>query len=260
MDLERSSDSYSSSSTAPTDDLPPPPSDAAGATSSELSELRHQLSQRDAELAALRQSLDIEKREHQLTTSKLSRMLQKNRGLAAGPSDEELQRLRATIAVQQRQHLQAEEQRVQLQRALDESEARCAEIRRIAQAEVARGGGHSAELAVSVAPPPPARPRVAAPQPRVAAMPSRQITPPESAAPIKRPMHAEPRVAGKAAPAAATAKRPLDINAAPSVAPSVRPAVAAPPTSSAFAGALPSSYAQGAICVQPPAKRPRAAT
>jgi len=117
--MQQPSRESSSSSTSSTATAPASPRD------DDVDDLRLLLKRRDAELASLQQSLSIEKREHQLTTSKLSRMLQK-RGPAAGPSDDEVQRLRATIAVQQRQHLAAEEQRAELQRKLDASEARCA--------------------------------------------------------------------------------------------------------------------------------------
>ena len=140
--MQQPSRESSSSSTSSTATAPASPRD------DDVDDLRLLLKRRDAELASLQQSLSIEKREHQLTTSKLSRMLQK-RGSAAGPSDDEVrirhrrasprrastlptppvhvlqvQRLRATIAVQQRQHLAAEEQRAELQRKLDASEAR----------------------------------------------------------------------------------------------------------------------------------------
>ena len=143
--MQQPSRESSSSSTSSTATAPASPRD------DDVDDLRLLLKRRDAELASLQQSLSIEKREHQLTTSKLSRMLQK-RGASAGPSDDEvrirhgrpsprhastlpptppvhvlqMQRLRATIAVQQRQHLAAEEQRAELQRKLDASEARCA--------------------------------------------------------------------------------------------------------------------------------------
>ena len=75
---ESSSSSNSSTATAP-----------ASPRDDDVDDLRLLLKRRDAELASLQQSLSIEKREHQLTTSKLSRMLQK-RGSAAGPSDDEV--------------------------------------------------------------------------------------------------------------------------------------------------------------------------
>ena len=79
--MQQPSRESSSSSTSSTATAPASPRD------DDVDDLRLLLKRRDAELASLQQSLSIEKREHQLTTSKLSRMLQK-RGSAAGPSDD----------------------------------------------------------------------------------------------------------------------------------------------------------------------------
>ena len=133
--MQQPSRESSSSSTSSTATAPASPRD------DDVDDLRLLLKRRDAELASLQQSLSIEKREHQLTTSKLSRMLQK-RGSAAGPSDDEvrIRHRRASprrastlptppvhvLQVQRLQHLAAEEQRAELQRKLDASEARCA--------------------------------------------------------------------------------------------------------------------------------------
>ena len=155
---------------------------------------------------------------------------------------------------------------------------RCAEVRRIAQMEALRrgtGDGRMGDLGgVTVAP------QVEIPRSREIA---REITPPERAgrstvhhaAPT---VHAAPRVATKLPPspassssaAGAAAKRGLAAMSAAAprtAAASGRPSGAPPPgrsasapapvtTSTAFAGVLPSGYAEGAICVQPPpAKR-----
>ena len=81
--MQQPSRESSSSSTSSTATAPASPRD------DDVDDLRLLLKRRDAELASLQQSLSIEKREHQLTTSKLSRMLQK-RGASAGPSDDEV--------------------------------------------------------------------------------------------------------------------------------------------------------------------------
>lgn len=80
----------------------------------------------DARVAALEQLLTMEKREHQLTTSKLSQLLKKRVSPSSMDMEREIQILRKQVSLLQQQQLLAKEHEEKLRQQLAVSIAQCA--------------------------------------------------------------------------------------------------------------------------------------